>query len=163
LPAPSDTDLAGGDWGCCSTRSHVCSSATALTPSSTGHGEPTTLGRELERNPFLGELRAAARVSGRFQAPRGTHDVLPADQPIWFDTIVRTMEEVTASMATAASDAGVRGDAPSSSAPRAPAPTSSRGYTFTDRSDRSLTLRPEGTAPVCRAYSSTACSASRSP
>ena len=25
-------------------------------------------------------------------------------------------------------------------------------YTFTDRSDRSLTLRPEGTAPVCRAY-----------
>lgn len=25
-------------------------------------------------------------------------------------------------------------------------------YTFTDRGDRSLTLRPEGTAPVCRAY-----------
>jgi histidyl-tRNA synthetase len=25
-------------------------------------------------------------------------------------------------------------------------------YTFHDRSDRSLTLRPEGTAPVCRAY-----------
>jgi histidyl-tRNA synthetase len=25
-------------------------------------------------------------------------------------------------------------------------------YTFTDASDRSLTLRPEGTAPVCRAY-----------
>jgi histidyl-tRNA synthetase len=25
-------------------------------------------------------------------------------------------------------------------------------YTFTDGSDRSLTLRPEGTAPVCRAY-----------
>jgi len=25
-------------------------------------------------------------------------------------------------------------------------------YTFTDRSDRSLTLRPEGTAPICRAY-----------
>ena len=26
-----------------------------------GHGFPTTLGRELDRNPFLGELRAAAR------------------------------------------------------------------------------------------------------
>jgi glyoxylase-like metal-dependent hydrolase (beta-lactamase superfamily II) len=26
-----------------------------------GHGEPTTLGRELQTNPFLGELRAAAR------------------------------------------------------------------------------------------------------
>ena len=25
-------------------------------------------------------------------------------------------------------------------------------YTFTDRGDRSLTLRPEGTAPVMRAY-----------
>ena len=25
-------------------------------------------------------------------------------------------------------------------------------YTFTDRSDRSLTLRPEGTAPIVRAY-----------
>ena len=25
-------------------------------------------------------------------------------------------------------------------------------YTFEDRADRSLTLRPEGTAPVCRAY-----------
>src|SRR3712207_5300335 len=25
-------------------------------------------------------------------------------------------------------------------------------YTFSDRSDRSLTLRPEGTAPVARAY-----------
>ena len=25
-------------------------------------------------------------------------------------------------------------------------------YTFTDRGERSLTLRPEGTAPVCRAY-----------
>src|SRR5207249_7750329 len=25
-------------------------------------------------------------------------------------------------------------------------------YTFEDRSGRSLTLRPEGTAPICRAY-----------
>ena len=25
-------------------------------------------------------------------------------------------------------------------------------YTFPDRGDRSLTLRPEGTAPICRAY-----------
>ena len=25
-------------------------------------------------------------------------------------------------------------------------------YTFEDRGDRSLTLRPEGTAPICRAY-----------
>ena len=25
-------------------------------------------------------------------------------------------------------------------------------YTFTDQGGRSMTLRPEGTAPVCRAY-----------
>ena len=25
-------------------------------------------------------------------------------------------------------------------------------YTFTDKGERSLTLRPEGTAPICRAY-----------
>ena len=35
-------------------------------------------------------------------------------------------------------------------------------YTFTDRSDRSLTLRPEGTAPIAAPTSSTACTASRS-
>ena len=35
-------------------------------------------------------------------------------------------------------------------------------YTFTDRSDRSLTLRPEGTAPIAAPTSSTASTASRS-
>lgn len=30
-------------------------------------------------------------------------------------------------------------------------------FTFEDKGGRSLTLRPEGTAPICRAYVSTAC------
>jgi hydroxyacylglutathione hydrolase len=52
-------DLAGGDWEA------LLESARLLTeryaPETTvypGHGPPTTLGAELERNPFLGELRA---------------------------------------------------------------------------------------------------------
>ena len=43
-----------------------------------GHGPPTTLGDELARNPFLAELRAV-----KFEAPRGTHDILPSEQPRW--------------------------------------------------------------------------------
>lgn len=53
-------DLSGGSWDV------LLESVRALMdnfPPETvvypGHGEPTTLGRELETNPFLGELRAA--------------------------------------------------------------------------------------------------------
>jgi len=35
-------------------------------------------------------------------------------------------------------------------------------FTFEDKGGRSLTLRPEGTAPICRASSSTACTSSHS-
>jgi hydroxyacylglutathione hydrolase len=52
-------DLAGGDWDA------LLESARSLTkryaPETTvypGHGPPTTLGAEQERNPFLAELRA---------------------------------------------------------------------------------------------------------
>ena len=33
-------------------------------------------------------------MSEKFQAPRGTRDVLPVDQPLWFDTVTRTMESL---------------------------------------------------------------------
>jgi glyoxylase-like metal-dependent hydrolase (beta-lactamase superfamily II) len=36
-----------------------------------GHGDATTLGRELERNPFLAELRAAAAEGGAVSPPGG--------------------------------------------------------------------------------------------
>ncbi|MGH3002292.1 MAG: histidine--tRNA ligase [Gaiellaceae bacterium] len=88
----------------------------------------------------------------RFQAPRGTHDVLPGDTLWW--RLVRTMEEVTAlygwgriqtpgfeDTALFARTAGEASDV-----------VHKEMYTFADRSDRSLTLRPEGTAPICRAY-----------
>jgi histidyl-tRNA synthetase len=88
----------------------------------------------------------------KFQAPRGTHDVLPGDSAWW--QLVRVMEEVTAlygwhriqtpgfeDTALFARTAGEASDV-----------VHKEMYTFTDRSDRSLTLRPEGTAPICRAY-----------
>ena len=91
-------------------------------------------------------------MSERFQAPRGTHDVLPGDATWWH--LVRTMEEVTAlygwrriqtpgfeDTALFARTAGEASDV-----------VHKEMYTFADRSDRSLTLRPEGTAPICRAY-----------
>ena len=93
-------------------------------------------------------------MSPKFQSPRGTHDVLPADQPLWFDTVVRAMADVTAAYgyrriqtpgfeetALFQRTAGAGSDI-----------VQKEMYTFTDRSDRSLTLRPEGTAPICRAY-----------
>lgn len=53
-------DLAGGDWGCllASVQSLVdrFGRETVVHP---GHGPATSLGRELESNPFLHELRAA--------------------------------------------------------------------------------------------------------
>jgi histidyl-tRNA synthetase len=91
-------------------------------------------------------------VSSRFQAPRGTHDVLPADAAWWH--VVRTMEEVTALYGWG------RIQTPGFEDTRLFERTSGAAsdvvnkemYSFTDRSDRSLTLRPEGTAPIARAY-----------
>jgi histidyl-tRNA synthetase len=91
-------------------------------------------------------------VSERFQAPRGTHDVLPADQLWWH--ILRAMDEQAArygwrriqtpgfeDTALFARTAGEASDV-----------VHKEMYTFEDRSGRSLTLRPEGTAPIVRAY-----------
>ncbi len=93
-------------------------------------------------------------MSGKFQAPRGTHDVLPAEQPVWFDTVVRTMEELTARYGYRRIQTPVFEDTElfQRTAGAGSDLVSKEMYTFTDRSDRSLTLRPEGTAPICRAY-----------
>jgi histidyl-tRNA synthetase len=91
-------------------------------------------------------------VSQKFQAPRGTHDVLPSDATWWH--IVRTVEELTAQYGYG------RIQTPGFEDTALFARTAGEGsdvvhkemYTFSDRSDRSLTLRPEGTAPIARAY-----------
>jgi len=92
-------------------------------------------------------------MASRFQVPRGTYDLLPEEAalrhrivsharalvegagfgqietPVFEDSelFVRTVGEATDIV-------------------------TKEMYTFEDRSGRSLTLRPEGTAPVCRAY-----------
>jgi histidyl-tRNA synthetase len=88
-----------------------------------------------------------------FEAPRGTHDILPSEQPLW-RLVTGEAERLCALygyrpiQTPGFEDTGVFER------------TSGQGsdvvhkemYTFTDRGDRSLTLRPEGTAPIARAY-----------
>jgi histidyl-tRNA synthetase len=88
-----------------------------------------------------------------FRAPRGTSDILPAEQPYWrfveqkavaicqlygYQRIDTPTFEDTFLFARGVGDATDIVD--------------KEMYTFVDRGDNSLTLRPEGTAPVCRAY-----------
>jgi histidyl-tRNA synthetase len=90
---------------------------------------------------------------GKIERPRGTHDVVPAEQPRWrlavseaerlcslygYQPIVTPVFEDTALFERTS---GVGSDV-----------VQKEMYTFEDRSGRSLTLRPEATAPICRAY-----------
>jgi histidyl-tRNA synthetase len=89
----------------------------------------------------------------RFEAPRGTHDILPSEQRLW-QWVTGQMEEVCALYGYR------RIDTPGIEDTELIIRTSGGGsdvvqketYTFTDRGGRSLTLRPEATAPICRAY-----------
>lgn len=89
----------------------------------------------------------------KIERPRGTHDILPSEQPLW--------REVTAEMERLCALYGYR---------RIQTPvfedvalfqrTAGEGsdivqkemYVFEDRGGRALALRPEATAPICRAY-----------
>jgi histidyl-tRNA synthetase len=91
-------------------------------------------------------------VSEKFQAPRGTHDVLPADRLWW--QVVRTIEEQCAHYGW--SRVHTPGFEETALFERTSGEASDvvhkEMYTFEDRGGRSLTLRPEGTAPIARAY-----------
>ncbi len=88
-----------------------------------------------------------------FEAPRGTHDILPAEQPAW-EHVLGTAEDVCRLYGYR------RIQTPGFEDTSVFARTSGQGsdvvqkemYTFEDRAGRSLTLRPEGTAPIVRAY-----------
>jgi len=88
-----------------------------------------------------------------YQAPRGTSDILPQEQPYW-----RHIEQRVAH--TAQLYGYERLDAPVFEDSRLFARSvgadtdivTKEMYTFEDRGGSSLTLRPEGTASVCRAY-----------
>jgi histidyl-tRNA synthetase len=88
-----------------------------------------------------------------FEAPRGTHDVLPREWPAW----ERVLEEAE-SLCRACGYRRIV--TPTFEETELFARSSGEGsdivakemYSFADRGGRSLTLRPEGTAQVCRAY-----------
>jgi histidyl-tRNA synthetase len=92
-------------------------------------------------------------MAGKIQAPRGTFDVLPEEargraalegvaveilEPAGFGRVETPAFEVTELFA--------RGVGESTDI------VQKEMYTFEDGGGRSLTLRPEGTAPICRAY-----------
>jgi histidyl-tRNA synthetase len=88
-----------------------------------------------------------------FEAPRGTHDILPPEQPLW--------RLVTGEVDHLCSLYGYRPiQTPAFEDTALFQRTSGAGsdivhkemYTFEDKGGRSLTLRPEATAPIARAY-----------
>jgi histidyl-tRNA synthetase len=89
----------------------------------------------------------------KFEAPRGTHDILPSEQPLW-QRVLGEAERLCALYGYA----GIV--TPAFEETELFVRTSGQGsdvvqkemYTFEDRGGRSLTLRPEATAPICRAY-----------
>ena len=91
--------------------------------------------------------------SPKIERPRGTHDVTPSEQPLW-RRVTSEIERLCALYGYRPITTPVFEDTALFER------TSGAGsdvvqkemYTFADRSDRSLTLRPEGTAPICRAF-----------
>jgi histidyl-tRNA synthetase len=92
-------------------------------------------------------------VSRKIERPRGTHDVVPAEMPLWH-RVTGEVERLCALYGYRKILTPVFEDTALFTR------TSGQGsdvvqkemYNFSDRSDRPLTLRPEGTAPICRAY-----------
>jgi histidyl-tRNA synthetase len=89
----------------------------------------------------------------KFEAPRGTHDILPSEFPLW-QKVIETFEDLCdvygyrriQTPVFEDTDLFVRTSGHGSDV------VSKEMYTFTDRGDRSLTLRAEATAPIVRAY-----------
>lgn len=87
------------------------------------------------------------------QRVRGTQDLLPADRPYW-DAMERAAQQQAERFGFQrietpifeATELFVRSAGEGSDI------VSKEMYTFTDRGGRSITLRPEGTAPIVRAY-----------
>ncbi len=89
----------------------------------------------------------------KYQAPRGTNDILPADTPIW-----QQVERTFASLCRRYGFHELRTpifeetDLFTRSMGEHTDVVSKEMYVFTDRGGRSLALKPEGTAPAVRAY-----------
>ena len=88
-----------------------------------------------------------------YQAPRGTQDILPEEQPYW-RYVEKTVNEVTALYGFHRIDSPTFEDTSlfTRSVGEGTDIVDKEMYTFDDKGGKSLTLRPEGTASVCRAY-----------
>ena len=88
-----------------------------------------------------------------FQAPRGTTDLLPVEQKYW-RYIESKAVELARSYGYGRIDTPVFEDSDLfvRSVGEGTDIVEKEMYTFADRGGDSVTLRPEGTAPVCRAY-----------
>lgn len=92
-------------------------------------------------------------MASRFKAPRGTLDALPQEQPVR-----QRIEQVAREMLEAAGYGRI--DTPAfedtdlfaRSVGDSTDIVQKQMFTFEDQGGRSLTLRPEGTASICRAY-----------
>jgi histidyl-tRNA synthetase len=92
-------------------------------------------------------------MNRKIERPRGTHDVIPLEMPLWqrvTDEVERlcalygyrkVLTPVFEDTALFERTAGQGSDV-----------VQKEMYSFVDRSNRPLTLRPEATAPICRAY-----------
>src|SRR6266576_6426110 len=92
-------------------------------------------------------------MASKFKAPRGAFDVLPESQPVR-ERIASVSERMLAAAgygridtpAFEETDLFARGVGESTDI------VQKQMFSFEDQGGRSLTLRPEGTAPVARAY-----------
>lgn len=88
-----------------------------------------------------------------YKAPRGTQDVLPADQPYW-ELVRSTAARVCATFGYGRIDTPIFEEASlfTRGVGEVTDIVQKEMYVFQDRGGLELALRPEGTAPVCRAY-----------
>jgi histidyl-tRNA synthetase len=88
-----------------------------------------------------------------YQAARGTTDILPAEQPYW-RYVEKAIADITSLYGYKRIDTPVFEDTSlfRRSAGEFTDIVQKEMYTFDDRGGNSLTLKPEGTPPVCRAY-----------
>jgi histidyl-tRNA synthetase len=88
-----------------------------------------------------------------FEAPKGTHDVLPREWPAWQRVLDEAQRLCNAygyrRMVTPTFE---ETELFARSSGEASDVVAKEMYSFEDRGERSLTLRPEATAQVCRAY-----------
>jgi histidyl-tRNA synthetase len=92
-------------------------------------------------------------VVREYKAPRGTQDILPADQPYW-DIIRGTASRLACAFGYGHIETPVFEEASlfTRGVGEVTDIVQKEMYIFEDRGGGELALRPEGTAPVCRAY-----------